>query len=268
MRSTLSLCAPAVALLCLLVAPVASPEEAPASETATPPPAVDQFRERAASESTFAALDYLEGLGEPRTVGEAYLAVTQALIEADKDLALAVWVSRAGIRYCLKEARAHEADAPRDAAALRETARVLAYNLASSTWPAWETEGITPTPDDLRAGFDAAKLNLRLTQELGLGPRAEAAAHWMLGAHHLARRELDGATGEFGACEGKATEANEPVAASMAKGYLAIVQILSGEADAGRAACDAVLSELASTDSEEARFYHDQLERALAFFSK
>ena len=98
--------------------------------------------------------------------------------------------------YCLGQTLSLEASS-RQREKLRSSAKALAYDIGSFTWPGWEEPRISPTADELAAGRDCARLNLRLAIELQKPPERVSMAHWLLGAHALAARDFDLAEKEF-----------------------------------------------------------------------
>jgi len=74
---------------------------------------------------------------------------------------------------------------------LRSTAKGLAYDVGSLTWPGWEEPGIDPTPEDLAFGRECARLNLRLAIELKKPALKISMAYWLVGADALAILSID-----------------------------------------------------------------------------
>ncbi len=68
---------------------------------------------------------------------------------------------------------------------LRSGAKGCADDFASYAWSGWDEPGITITQADRAAGFDAARVNLRLAIELERGDLPTSRAHWMVGAYYL-----------------------------------------------------------------------------------
>src|SRR4051794_17432075 len=59
---------------------------------------------------------------------------------------------------------------PAEATQILGTVKAMAFNLASFTWPGWDEQGITITPEQLAAGRQAAELNYQLALELNRPP--------------------------------------------------------------------------------------------------
>ena len=174
---------------------------------------------------------------------DAYSEAMRHAYWEDKDLAGATAIAFAGISRLLAEARG--ADSTR-AEALRSGAKQLTYDLASFTWPGWDEPGIIVTPPEMRAGFAAARANLRMAQELEKGDVALARAHWILGAHQLAAGHPDEGQASFQAAAGLARRANEPAEAALAQAYEALAAVAQDPSRAAR--LDEVLAELAGIE--------------------
>ena len=90
------------------------------------------------AKDTFAAIEYVESQGEPLEVAKTYAQLVQGLYYQQKNVPLMLHIGRAGVQFCLGEAR-RVADSNADAAQqLRGYAKMMAFNLAVNCWPAWE----------------------------------------------------------------------------------------------------------------------------------
>jgi tetratricopeptide (TPR) repeat protein len=152
---------------------------------------------------------------------------------------------------------------------LRGTAKTMAYNLASNTWPGWNETGIRITPADIEAGMEAARLNLRLAIELKRGPDPMFNAHWVIGALELARGRHDEAIASYEQARKIATDSNLRAYALLAGGSIAIAKIAGkinvseGERDLAQ-----VKSSLTSENLNDGKFFADQLEATYQIFVK
>jgi hypothetical protein len=54
--------------------------------------------------------------------------------------------------------------------------------------PVGGDDGVEISPDQRKAGIEAATLSLRLVNELNIGPHQIGNAHWLVAAHHIAAR--------------------------------------------------------------------------------
>ena len=125
------------------------------------------------------------------------------------------------------------------------------------------------TPSEIATGRDLAKLNLRLAEELKRPADKVASAWWLVGAHQLAAREAQPAVASFAKAAALSAEAKQPDGRWMAKGYAAIAKrTVPDSADEGTQELQAAIKELRELDTEDSRFYADQLESVDKYFTK
>jgi len=155
--------------------------------------AVDYIR----NVDTFAAIDYLLQQDDPFAVTTSFNDVIGHLYWEDKDLANVIAIGRAGMQYGLSKTAETEDINPEAADKIRLKVRALAFNVASYAWPGWDEEGITPNNTDVAFGYDAAKLLVRLVEEMEAEPVKMARAWWMLGVYQLAAGKNDRARNSF-----------------------------------------------------------------------
>ena len=246
-----------------------------AQEPSTEVDLLDQVVSLATGQDSFAATTHVESLGGPTDVAQAYANLTQQLYYKRKDVPLMLKVGTAGVRYCLHEGERTKDDNPELSAKLRGAAKMIAYNLAVNCWPAWEDEGIQLSPAEVAYGFDLAKLNLRLGQELERPADKLAAAWWLLGAHQLAAKERDNAIASFEKAAGLYAEAEQTDGQWMSKGYAAIARHVSTDSveptdsgEQGAADLKEAIDALRKLDTDDSRFYADQLKAVDKFFTK
>jgi hypothetical protein len=215
-------------------------------------------------QDSFAAVQFIVQQGTPPDVMRLFGDVAQWLYSARKDVAGMIAVTRAGIQFGLSEAArssGHEADQ------LRGSAKALAFNLASNTWPGWQDAGITLTESDRHVGLDAAKLNLRLAIELRRDDLPLCNAHWILGAQQLADGQLEPARAAFARAAEHAQAAGRPEFVQMSRGYAAMTEVLAQPNGAVHREFDECVAELRQLDTDDSRFFADQLESVLAYFA-
>jgi len=188
---------------------------------------------------------------EPRERIAAYDAAVRQAYWERKDVAAVRALARAGIERAL--ALADDAADLVDAEQFRGTAKTIAYNLASFTWPGWAEPAVTLAAADVADGRDTARLNLRLAILLGRSDKTLADAWWLIGAHALAERDLPAAAEAFVEARAFAERADEPMRVVMLDGYAALVALLADPAAAGR--FDAVVATL----RDEGSAYAEQL---------
>jgi hypothetical protein len=102
--------------------------------------------------------------------------------------------------------------------------KVIAYDLASFTWPGWDEPGIRLTPADMAKGLEAARLDLELAIALERPDEKVSIAHWIVGAHLLAAGSKDEAVAAFGEAAAAAVRAGDPAQELLARGYAAIAR--------------------------------------------
>ena len=174
---------------------------------------------------------------------DAYSEAMRHAYWEDRDLAGATAIAFAGISRLLAEAPAAGPDRAHE---LRSQAKRLTYDLASFTWPGWDEPGIIVTPPEMRAGYAAARANLRMAQELDKGDLPLSRAHWILGAHELAAGHPDEAQASFGRAADHAATAGEAGETELARAFEALA--LSAADASASARLDDALARLGSID--------------------
>jgi hypothetical protein len=218
---------------------------------------------------TFKAIEFVNSQGEPQTVAKKYSDLVKDLYWKEHAISDVVTIARAGIQYCLTKAQELANDDPEEAVQLKRMARVISYNLASFTWPGWDEKDIVISQSDLSFGLDAAKLNLRLVNELNEEPIRFSIAYWVLGAQYMAARENDKATDAFVSSMERAKEANDKASELLALGYIGVGKIVKGEKKAeGQKQLDEAIEGLNKLDTEDSKFFIEQLKTALKIFTK
>ncbi|WP_166828775.1 hypothetical protein [Thalassoroseus pseudoceratinae] len=221
----------------------------------------------AKSKDSFAAFVHLESSGKPEEVVTWYSSLVRVCYYQEKNVPLMTMFGRRGIQFGLEQAK--RAESPETANTLKSTAKEICFNVGVNTWPAWEDEGITITASDMAFGLDAARTNLRLAIELKRDAVPMTDAHWLIGAQLLAAGEIKKASEQFTQAAEIAKKANLTDREWMARGYIAIVQQMdqSTRAD-GDAALTEATKKLRDLDTEDAKFWADQLESVSRFFLK
>ncbi len=236
----------------------------PGAVTAKPNPADTLAKVKAllAEKDSYAAAEFVQGLGEPPLVAQAYAQLVMDLHWKASDVPGVVAMGRAGILYSLTRARDVAAKTPDKVAAWRGHAKMIAYNVASFTWPGWGNEKLTITEADLTAGREAAAFNLRLATELGVPPQKLSAAHWLVGAHRLTADDHAGAKASFRTAVEFSRKAKDEEGALMGEGYLAMAGVLAGDAKAKKT-MDAAVAALKRIGTDDAKFYAKQIGEVL-----
>lgn len=229
---------------------------------------LEEAIQRLGGSDTFQVIDWLDSHLDPTAAAKVYAELANHLYWKSRDIPKMVAISRAGIQYCLSRARqaGNETDGGR---ALRGQAKGMAYNLGANTWPGWDEKGIHLNSSDAAAGLDAARLNFRLAIELKRDAKPIANAHWLLGAHLLSAGDHVGAHALFAAAIDHSASIEDEAFRAMLKGYSALNGVLQKPDDAGlRAHYSETVSALRGIGSDDGTFFADQLETALAYFSR
>jgi len=218
---------------------------------------------------SFQAFEQVEAAGSPLEVAQRYAQLTQELFARKRNVPRMLQVGQAGIAYALRQSRELAASDPPTSQRLVAGAKALAYNLSANAWPGWEEPGVTITRSDSLAALDAARLNLRLAQQLQRDDRVLGDAYWLLGAQSMALGTLPAAANEFALAEKHYRAAGAADAPHMAAGYAAIVRLMSDSGNAAaRAALQAQVAALDKIASDDSRFFARQLESVAKFFAR
>lgn len=217
---------------------------------------------------SYAAVEHIQRDGTPLKIAARYQSLVLDLYWKAHDLPAVITIGRAGILHCLSQSLA--ADIPPDSKDnLRSTAKAIAFNLGSFTWPGWEEPGIAPAPSDLAIGRDCALLNLRLALELKKPPKALSNAHWLIGVHALASGDFELAEKEFELALEVLPAGDESTNAleTLNLGFLAVAQICSNPSNPDTVSRLAkILASLRQQNNDDAKTYASQLEASLKLF--
>ncbi len=211
------------------------------------------------------AAEFVINAAPPVEAAGLFLDLAKEWYWKEKDLPMVILASQAGIHFCLQKAM----DEPdRDAArALRQKAMSLSYNLASFAWPGWDDALIVTTDTTNHIALDAAYLHVRLATGLGMDAEKMSAARWLVGAAHMALEEYDTAREAFELAREAASEARSAVFEDMNSGYMAIAEVMDGDAG-GQGRFDEAVARLRGRGDADSTFFADQLVSVLAYFRK
>ena len=146
---------------------------------------------------TFAAVNYLIKQEDPFSIASSFNDVIKRLYWEEKDLPNTIAMGRAGIQYGLAAAAEVDEVNPEAAKEILLKVRALAFNVASYAWPGWDEEGFDPNETDVSFGYDAAKLLVRMCDEMDAEPIKFCRSWWMLGGYQLAVGKSDRAEQSF-----------------------------------------------------------------------
>lgn len=224
---------------------------------------LETAKELIKSSDSFAAIQYLNRQDEPQAIVQGYNELVRHLFWDEKNVAAVVGLSLAGIHYGL-DAAYRESD-PDDTARLTSQARAIAYNLASFTWPGWDDEGIELGATDTAIGYDAAKLVLRLVEELEEEAIRFCRAHWMVGAHQLETRESERALDSFQKSAEFAQVAGSRAENLLAQGFAIIADLQRSSPDTDRQDDLRAIRDQLSRE-EHGQGFIEQIETALRIY--
>ena len=216
---------------------------------------------------TYSLCEWVAGQGAAADVLTLYHDLSQALYGKRRAVRSTIAVARAGIHFGLTEAARLEKSDPELAARLRGQVKAISYDLGANLWPGWQDEGVVLTSADLETGLEAARLNLRLAEELGRPPLALCNAHWLLGAHELARGEGAAARDQFTRAIEQARLADRADFRSMATGYAAIASLqIDGRHAAAELSFAAAVRDLEQLATDDSKYFAEQLRSVRTYF--
>ncbi len=215
-------------------------------------------------QGTAAAIEFLTGQEDPAEAAKTFNALARHAYWKQKDVPAMVALSQAGIAACLeKSAQTGDSDL---AASLKDSAKGIAYNLASFAWPGWGEEGITLNAEQVALGMEAAQTSLQLVAELEKGDLQMSRGHWMVGAQQIAASQYGEAKSSFAEAVKYAEAADSAADALLSQGYTQVVQLLESPGDdSAQTELDALKAELLK--GEDGEFFIGQLDAALRVFS-
>jgi hypothetical protein len=227
----------------------------------------EQALELYQSQDSFAAIIFLSRLHDPKMTLNAISDIMRHQYWKEKDLVGALEFARAGIQFGLQTALDYEFSEPELAYELRSAAKGFAYNFASFAWLGWNEPGIIITSADQAAGFDAARVNLRLALELERGDLPTSRAYWMVAAYHLADGDNKHAIANFEQGILFARQAGAGVDELLNHGYLLVTKMLNDPDDESLQA-DYEKLKTAFREIEHGEDFIKQLDTAYGVFSK
>ncbi|MEW5923496.1 MAG: hypothetical protein AB1746_05865 [Candidatus Zixiibacteriota bacterium] len=215
----------------------------------------------------FGAVSDIQSQGKPEEVAKVYEKLVLDFYWQAKSIPDVVSIARAGLQYCLTEAERLRQSDPEGATELKQSAKRISYNLASFTWPGWDEKGCVITHQDILIGLDAARLNLRLVNELKDGDEAMSIAYWGLGAQLIAIQQYDPALEAFDMAKKYARSAGSQLNELLADGYIGVTMIITGDGK-GHEKLGQIVKKLREIGSEDALFFIEQFNTALNVFIK
>jgi hypothetical protein len=234
-----------------------------ASEDAT----MQELRRRLDTVDRYSAVQYvLSQGGSDEDIAGRFAKLVRDLYWAEKGARGLVIIGQAGITFCLSRAEALRAEQPERSRELLGLAKAIAYDLGANTWRGWGDEGVVIADADRIAGYDAARLNLRLGLDLERPKDKIALAQWLLGAHEMGAGDFEAALTSFRGSAALQREVGDEVSARLSDGYEGITRILAGQSTEGQAQLDAALAFLDADSGDAAKFSAQQLRTAQLIF--
>ena len=171
-----------------------------------------------------------------------------------------VLLMKALLQHTLKQAERH----PQQAKAYKAAAIPMTFNLAANTWVGWGLDEVGPVAaQHHRLGLAAARKNIELAADVGLGPERRRNGYWVLGAQLLASADYEAATTAFQTAKELGGESADATAASMAEGWIHVAGILGGGGPDHARQLERVKEEL-RRQGGDGPFYADQYDTAIA----
>lgn len=215
----------------------------------------------AESNDLAAARSALESNAEPVDISRRYAELARALYRERKDVTRMLAIARAGVQYCLDAAEWLILKDAVAAEALKNNAKVMAYNAAANSWPGWGDEGVVIEKAHILDATELATRSLQLVEELKLGHRQLGNSHWLIGALHLAGGRSDDAIAALTRARDEFRNGGSRASELLTRGYIAVAR---KRRDAERHAdeLEEICRQLQQDGSSEAMAFIQQLKTA------
>ncbi|MBX7245745.1 MAG: hypothetical protein K1X53_09600 [Candidatus Sumerlaeaceae bacterium] len=174
-----------------------------------------------------AGIEVVASLKDPLHQAKLLGDAIHELYWKQKNLAAAVAVGKAVIKFGLQAAARVDQSDPKLAQELRGVVKGISYDIGSFTWPGWGEPGIEITKADLAAGREAAQINLQLGRELNRGDLPMSRAHWLAGAHLMSANKMGEAATEFKTAAKLARTAGSATDEWLNAGYAGLAMVLA-----------------------------------------
>ncbi len=186
----------------------------------------------------------------------------QTLDQQKKDIEIYTLGARAVIQLALSLAELAEEEAAR----YKNIALFTSYNLSARCWPAWDEDSFGLDHKFLDLGLEFAEFNIKLAQELAVGPERRKNGWWIMAAHLACRRKYAEARDAYQRSEVFAAEAGDADAEMMCQGWCLLMDQLLGDSGAEQAL--SALKEKLASRGEDGEFYALQYDPFLAYVSR
>lgn len=213
------------------------------------------------------AFSWIETQGTASEVCELYGQAVKDLYWLDKGAKSLVVIGSRGVSFCLEQAIKFVDSEPTMANGFKAQAKTIAYNVAANTWPGWGDEGVIISKSETEAGLEAAKLNLKLAEELKKPSDKIAAAYWLLSAMQLALDKFQESIASIDLSNIYASQAGDKTVLAYNEGFKGLIFLASGNIT-GTEPFDSGVRKLKEIGSEDATFYVSQLATGKKIFVK
>ena len=224
---------------------------------------LEQISELLEKDDSYSIIKKISNNATPIETAERFSNLIRYLYFNKKDVSRMVLSGRIGIQYALAEADENKEDSEK----LLSLAKEMAYNLSVNAWPGWGDEGITINSTDLAAGMDCAKLNYRLAIQLEKDDEKVGNALWLIGALQMAATQFEKSSDTFHKAASKFKQAKKNEFYWMAKSYVALAEILSGNQKGDQLEKEA-FEELEKIGTDDAKYFIQQDKTARKIFQK
>jgi|TARA_B100000315_G_C14427571_1_gene518597 hypothetical protein len=222
----------------------------------------DATQKLIAEKDLFAASEFVFSLGEESEIVSAFSGLLFNTYYKAKSIRQVLHLGCAGINYCLS--RAGELDPnSQESKDLRLSAKKMATNIASFTWPGWDEPGIEISAEEMRQGLAFARYSIRQLNDLDPTDDQLSFSYWFLGAQLLAHKKYDEALEIFTQAHRYGPDGKGDSSA-MLTGYIGLTKILNDQD--GEEEFAAAILRLESIGTEDAKFYAEQLQSVRSVF--
>jgi hypothetical protein len=223
---------------------------------------VDRLIQMIRSRRVSDAISAIDAYEDPTAIGSALNSIVKKLYREYSDVTDMIVAGNLGLDYCLRKSAAESnEDKIRE---LKKLGKIIAFNAAANCWPGWGDPGIIIEEAHLSSGIKLASQSRDLVQELGLGPREQGTADWLVGALELAAGRFGAARVAFEQAEQVFLTADAAsLYALMARGYIALARKADPQSRTeGMNMLSETLARLRAVGSKDAIFFADQLATA------
>lgn len=217
-------------------------------------------------EDIYRVMEVLSKGDDPVKVADEFFILATRLFDRDEKMSRVLAVSRMGIQYALTRARENEKKDVKTTDALLDIAKSLSYNSAMYTWIR-VLKGEKLNPEDIKQGLEAAKLNLRLSEELKKNTEILSNDHFLLGVQYILNGDYEKAADELEKADEGAKKLRGKLNSLMAQGYLAVAEIMARKEE-GKKRYDKVMEELKNLDEKGAPVVIQQIKETYELIKK